>query len=231
MREAVEVVEAAAVRLGDLDLRLTLVSAIGWSGMPSSSVCGDTTLPIGGRRPARPCAYRGAPRRTRAPIARRTAARGRASARTLPMIEPAPPSVLGRREREPALEERRRVETAALVEQELDHQLGAEVSDVLDRRAAPARERRSAAPRRTEHRPSRARVARGRPSRLHEPASRSPQAPGRRAAASTSRSARSRRRREVARDRPAVARALAEQAERGPFRERRLGAGGRLMRS
>ncbi len=66
------------------------------------------------------------------------------------------------------------VEPGAVVEEELQHQLRAQVANVLDRSAAPAGERRPAAPRRAERRPGRAgRRSRPCPRTSASPASRS----------------------------------------------------------
>ena len=61
-----------------------------------------------------------------------------------------------------------RIALGPFVEEQLEHELRPEIADVLDRRVAPARERRTAAPRRPERGPLRARIARRRPADLDE---------------------------------------------------------------
>jgi hypothetical protein len=124
-------------------------------------------------------------------------------------------------------QERLGIEAGTLVEEELQHQLRAKIAHVLHRASEPASERSTTAPRGGERRSRGAGVARGASalldeSRLAELCKCAVHERSRARVDATDLAARRNR----LRDRPAVARLLAEQPERGPFGERGLGAGG-----
>ena len=168
--EAIEIRETAAVGLEDLDRRRAAVVGhrLEWHAVeidvrrgnaPDRSVDDRLDPPLverGLNEGQRCAAVREAPEGERAVESLRS--RDRPFERAL------------RREQGNCLrvEDRRRVEIRPCVEEELQHQLGAEVAHVLDRRPAPARERVSTAPRGAEGRPRRPGIARARAAHLDQ---------------------------------------------------------------
>ena len=136
VREAVEVDEAAAMRLGEHDPRRARTSsAAGCSGIPSSEAWAELTMPdrlVVDRALRR--ARRAAPRRRRAPPARSISRQiGDGAVEALGLGDPLRESALA------ALEDRRAgpaaavpVAARAVEKEELEQQLRAEVADVLD---------------------------------------------------------------------------------------------------
>ncbi len=229
VREVGEVLEAAAMRLEDLDARVALFvgdrlerhaveirvrrrhdanrAVDDWVDCPSV----EERLDERERR-----ANDGEPPEDERPVERRHRAQ-LALEDELPADE----------ERGLVVEQSGGVRAGAVVEEELQHELGAQVTDVLHRRVAPAPEGGAAATRRCERRTSRAFVARCRSLDLHEPGlaqlSERPVHERARARVDATHFA---VRREHASDRPAVPRPLAEKPERSPLGQGRLGAGG-----
>ena len=169
--------------------------------------------------------------RVDAPLVEQRLDEGRGSARDREAPErerPFEPRRLGRPSLERTLgpredarlpaQERRRVDAGALVEEQLEHEGGAEIADVLDGSSSPAPEGRASAPGRAERRSRGAGVARRRAPGLDEPGF--PEL-GERAVRQGARGgvdpADGPGRRELLGDGPAVQRPLAEQAQRRPL--------------